>query len=351
MTMHIKKKPKIIIGISVGILLLGSIAFTFSNFLEKKEKTEQNEEEFTPDVIIPKLQILNPESNTRSIAVMINNHNQARKFHAGLQDAYIVYEMIVEGGITRMLALYKDRTTAKIGSIRSARHYYLDYALENDAIFVHWGYSEYARNDIKKLEVNNINGLVDGKYFWKDTSLNVATEHTGFSSMALINQAIDKFGYRKTTNEKTLLNYSIDSIDLSQMEGAIPANQILIKYSGSANTSYEYDAENKNYKRSVNGAPHMDYEGGFQYTAKNIITYQVKNSTIIGDEKGRQDLETIGNGEGYYITEGVAVPITWSKTTRTGKTIYKLKNGKELIVNDGNTYIQIQPVGQTLTIS
>lgn len=347
--MKLKKKPKIIIGISIGILFIGGLLLTFPTFLEKKETEPQ--EEFTPEIEIPKLQILDPNSNTRPIAVMINNHNTARKYHAGLQDAYMVYEMIVEGGITRMMALYKDKLTEKIGSIRSARHYFLDYALESDAIYVHWGYSEYAMNDIKKLGVNNVNGLVDGKYFWKDTKIKASTEHTGFSNMNLINQAIEKFGYRKTTNEKPLLNYSIESLNLSEVEGVIPANQILIKYSGSANTSYEYDEENKNYKRSVNGSPHMDYEGGFQYTAKNIITYQVKNSTITGDEKGRQDLKTTGSGEGYYISEGYAIPIIWSKPSRTGKTIYKLKNGHELVVNDGNTYIQIQPVGQTLTIS
>lgn len=346
----LKKKTKVILGTSIGCLLLIGLFFTFPKLLQKEETREQKEE-FTPEIEAPKLQILNPNSNTRPIAVMINNHNQARKFHAGLQDAYIVYEMIVEGGITRMMALYKDATTEKIGSIRSARHYFLDYALENDAIYTHWGYSEYAMNDIKKLGVNNINGLVDGKYFWKDTKLKVATEHTGFSSMSLINQAIDRFGYRKTTNEKSLLNYSIDPLNLTEIEEAIPANQVLIKYSGSANTSYEYDAENKNYKRSVNGNPHMDYEKNFQYTAKNILTYQVKNTTITGDAKGRQDLNNIGSGEGYFISEGYAIPITWKKQTRTGKTTYKLKNGEDLIVNDGNTYIQIQPVGQTLTIS
>ena len=62
-------------------------------------------------------------------------------------------------------------------------------------------------------------------------------------------------------------------------------------------------------------------------------------------------MSNVGSGEGYYITEGFAVPITWSKDSRSAKTIYKLKDGTELKVNDGNTYIQIQPKGQTLNIS
>ena len=67
---------------------------------------------------------------------------------------------------------------------------------------------------------------------------------------------------------------------------------------------------------------------------------------------GRQDLNNIGSGEGYYISEGYAIPITWEKTSRTAKTIYKVKaTGKELVVNDGNTFIQIMPSGQQLEIS
>ena len=85
------------------------------------------------------LKIVDEDSISRPYAVMINNHSKARANHAGLQDAYIVYEAIVEGGLTRMMAIFKDKDTARIGSVRSSRHYFLDYALENDAIYVHFG--------------------------------------------------------------------------------------------------------------------------------------------------------------------------------------------------------------------
>ena len=346
---RLSEKKKRTLVFLFGLFLFVGVIFSIPSFFKNIDLPFIEQE---PEIEVPKLQILNLDSKTRPIAVMINNHNQARKYHAGLQDAYMVYEMIVEGGLTRMMALYKDITTLKIGSIRSARHYYLDYALEHDAIFVHWGYSDYAMNDMRSLNVNHIDGMSYGtKYFWKDTSLKVATEHTAFSSMNKMGQGIHDLNIRNTTNKESLLQYSIDAIDLSSMEGAILANQVIIKYSGSVTTSYEYDSELLQYKRSVNGTPHMDYEGNFQYTAKNIITYQVRNTTISGDEKGRQDLSTVGKGDGYFISNGYAVPITWEKKSRTSQTVYKFKNGTELKVNDGNTYIQIQPVGQTLTIS
>ena len=73
------------------------------------------------------------------------------------------------------------------------------------------------------------------------------------------------------------------------------------------------------------------------------IDYQIDNNTISGDNKGRQDIKNIGSGEGYLISEGYAAPITWEKKSRSAQTIYKFKDGNEIKVNDGNTFIQIQP--------
>lgn len=132
----------------------------------------------------------------------------------------------------------------------------------------------------------------------------------------------------------------------------MPASTVRIPYSTSHVTSYSYDSENKVYKRYQNGLEHKDYVTGAQYTAKNIITYKVHNYTLNdGYAGGRQDLNNIGTGDGYYISEGYAIPITWSKQSRSSKTVYKVKaTGKELVVNDGNTFIQIEPANQTLTI-
>lgn len=349
---RLNKKVKLTIVAIIGFLFITSICIAVVPAFLKPSEVEEKKVEEPEQKEIPKLNIIDLNSKSRPVAVMINNIGVAREVQSGLQDAYMVYELIVEGGLTRLMAIYKDADTARIGSIRSSRHYYLDYVLENDAIYVHWGYSEFAMSDISKLGINNVNGLIYGnKYFWKDNTLKVATEHRAFSSMELINKGVDKLGYRTTTDESPLLNYSVETIDLSKITGAIPAEKVDIKYSNSVTSSYEYDKEFQNYKRSVNGKAHTDYVSKEQYTAKNIITYQVKNTTIKGDYKDRQNLDNIGSGKGYYISNGYAVPITWSKESRSAKTIYKLEDGTELNVNDGNTYIQIQPVGEKLSIS
>ena len=201
-----------------------------------------------------------------------------------------------------------------------------------------------------KLGVNNINFMsYDG--YTRDYSLGLASEHTAFTTTKDIMSGADKYGYKKEVNKfSPLLNYSVKEINLNNMEGAIPANSINVGYSTHKDTSFEYDVENKVYKRSQNNNPQIDYITKEQYTVKNIITYKVNNYTITGDNKGRQTIENIGSGEGYYITNGYAVPITWQKSSRSSKTIYKYLDGTEIKVNDGNTHIEIQPTSEDLII-
>ena len=347
-----KNKKPIFITICIVALLAitASILWVSGVFASDKDNTEnKNNEEVVPNEPEEKtLQIVDINSTSRPYAVMINNINVARPLQSGLQDAYIIYEIIVEGGITRYMALFLDQDTERIGSIRSARHYFLDYALENDAIYVHHGQSPQAQSDFSRLDVDRI--VVDNsKTGWRDNTLNVATEHRLFTSIEKLNSGLGNV--RTERDNDLLLNYSIDELDLSSYVGAIPANNVTIKYSGYITNTYEYDSESGVYKRFVNGEEHTDYVTKEQYTFKNIITYQVDNYTLNdGENKGRQDIENIGEGTGYYISGGYAVPITWEKSSRASQTKYYLENGEELVVNDGNTFIQIQPEGQTLTI-
>ncbi len=336
-----KKKKKNKVSVILVILLFGVALILLWNNLNGENPIVKLE---------PKkhLNIINLDSNERPIAIMINNHSIARQNHAGLNDAYIVYEAIVEGGLTRLMAIFKDKDTARIGSVRSSRHYFLDYALENDAIYVHYGWSPQAESDINILRVDNINGLTDDA-FYRDKSLNVAYEHTAFTSMADIKKIAKTKNYRLTSSNYMLLNYSEKEVDLSSLENSIVANNVIIPYSSYVTTSYVYDSINKVYLRYVNNKEHKDSITNNIYTTKNIIIMKINNRKI--DSYGRQTLDNIGSGEGYYITNGYSIPITWSKSSRTSKTIYTKTTGEEIDVNDGNTYIQIMPLDKTLQIN
>lgn len=351
---HLNKKTKIILWSVLVVLLIALVVLFFvfgtgkKNLADKQEEEVKTEEpEATPEPEVPKVQIIDLDSESRNIAVMINNIRTVWGYQSGLQDAYLVYEMIVEGGYTRLMAIYKDKMPERIGSVRSARPYYLDYALENDALYIHFGGSDQALRDVRTLGIQNINFLYDSG-FWRDRSLGLATEHTAFTSMENINQQVSKKGYRTSTDASPVFHYSAVEVDLSAHGTVIPANRVYIDYSGSRNTSFDYDPVNKVYYRSQNGVAHKDYITGNQYTTKNIITYQVRNYSL--DSYGRQALDNIGSGKGYYITNGQAVEITWEKKSRGEKTIYRYMDGTEIELNDGNTYVEIQPLGRTLTI-
>lgn len=343
---------KIIIILVVILLILCGVLGTMY-LMDNKDtvNTDQEAGNEKEEIVVKKLQIINEDSKSRPYAVMINNNHEAWP-QCGIQDAYLVYEIVAEGGITRMMALYKDQETAKIGSVRSARHYFIDYAEENDAIFVHWGGSPQAYSRLNQ-GVNSMDGIaLEGSVFFRDRTLKRNYEHTGFTSMENVKEYAEKQGYTRDTNKDLLLNYSVDEINVSTLTSAESAVEVKIKYSDYHTTSYEYDEENKVYKRSMSGKANVDLETGEQYTAKNIIVYSVSNYTINdGENKGRQDLNNIGSGTGYYITDGYAMPITWEKTSHSGQTVYKYTNGEEITVNDGNTFIQIYPKTGALTIT
>ncbi len=316
----------------------------------KKEEIKKTKEEKKKQEVVEEIKIIDVNSKTRPYAVMINCHNEALP-QSGLQDAYIVYELMVEGGITRMMALFKDVNVDKIGSMRSARTQYLDYVYENDAIYVHAGGADDAMKRITNEGISDVN--VDGQYGIRDTSLNRNWEHLLFTSTRLIKKGAEAEGINLTTNSGNLLTYSATPIDFSKNKEKKQANNISIKYSDYRTSNYTYDSDKKVYLRSMNNTSNEDLVTGAQYEVKNIIVYGVTYSNYTYNNYSLyQKIDNVGSGEGYYITEGVAIPIIWEKNSKNEKTVYKVKEtGKELIVNDGNTYIQIYPNSEYLSIS
>ena len=143
------KGIRILIIVLVILIIIAGGVLAYKIVQDKKETEPVSEENNM--IVVPveekKVQIF--QGNDRPIAVMIDNHNLAWP-QGGLNQAYMVYEIIVEGGETRLMALFKGTDVEKIGPVRSARHYFIDYAMENDAIYAHFGQSPQAQSDLKK---------------------------------------------------------------------------------------------------------------------------------------------------------------------------------------------------------
>lgn len=286
-------------------------------------------------------------SSKRPVAVMIDNDSEASRPQIGLEDAYLVYEMIVEGGASRIMALFKNYRVEKIGPVRSARHYFLDYALENGAIYTHAGWSPQAQRDIGVYDVDNINGLIgnDTNNFWRDYTYD-NTWHNLYTSTAKLSEyARSKKDYKMKASEGPVSFLTEDKIT-----GETDCTSLSFAYSQMYRVGFTYNPQTTMYERSINGRPHLS-QTGLAFPAKNIIIYDVPNYTLNdGQNKGRQDLKNTGEGEGWYVSMGKAEKITWCKKTRTSKTEYKKADGTELKVNPGITYIQIIPKGNSINI-
>ena len=343
---HNKKKIIIVSVISIALFLIfiGLFYFLLSMNDNKSNKKEKIKIDDASTVEKKDLTVYDANSNKRPIAIMIDN-NVGNNAHVGLQDAYLTYEIIVEGGLTRIMAIFKDVNTSVIGPVRSSRHYFLDYALESDAIYAHYGWSTYAENDIKALGVNNINGLYDKGYY---RNYNIVAPHNVFTSIEDLYNVSTSKGYSTTSNNYNLLNYTPDDIVFNDTIDLLTANNVSMNYSYREVRSYTYDATNSYYLRYMNNSPHTDRDSGEVYHYKNIIIMKVNNSTL--DSYGRQDLDTVGSGEGYYIANGYAIPITWSKASRSAKTHYYYSDN-ELVVANGNTMIQVVPIHSNITFS
>lgn len=349
-TMDPKKKMILFIVIVVLVIAVSGGVLAFK--IWKDHQNQQGQDETSTEPIVVELDEKKEEQakifqgNSRPIAFMIDNHQDAQP-QAGLNDAYLVYEIIVEGGETRLMTLFKGKDMEKIGPVRSARHYFVDYVMENDAIYVHYGWSPQAQSDIGTYRIQNINGIYESdKTFWrvKDKS----APHNAVTSTEKIQEVAQKKGYRMTSTEKSVLHYVTDEVNL---ENGQKAEHITIPYSDFKTTTYQYDASNKMYTRLIKGQPQVDWTTKKPIQTKNIIITFAKNYPLNdGENKDRQGLENIGTLKGYYITNGKAIPIQCKKESRNAQTIYQDMNGKEIDVNDGNTFIQICPIDAKVTL-
>lgn len=356
------KKMKVWIGIAV-VIVIGLVAVLGVKIYNKTHKAEeiavekQEEPVKEEPVEKEKSNIKIFSGNSRPIAFMIDNNVNAQP-QASLNKAYLVYEILVEGGETRLMALFKGLDVSKedvtVGPIRSARHYFIDYALENDAIYAHLGQSPQAESYIKNFNVADINGQIydTGKartsksLYWREKAKKAP--HNAYTSIKSIQEICQKQNYKTTSNKKSVLNYVAEEVNLDRPNAKV-ANSITIPYGTNHSVKYVYNEQAGRYTRYSKGKKQTDEATGEDVTTKNIIISFIKNTTLDdGEGKGRQELSNFTNADGYYITNGKAVRITCKKQFVGGQTEYVDENGNEINVNDGNTWINICPIDAKL---
>ena len=282
--------------------------------------------------------------NKRPYAIQFNNFKTVRN-QWGIGQADIVYEALVEGGLTRLLGIGQNFHGDKIGSVRSARHYFVSILEEYDAIYIHYGKTKYATNKMNKLGTDHMDGTmgIGTVVYYRDK--NIKAPHNAFTSLERIQEGIKKQKFRTELEEGYDEHFKFYDNDTDLTSGT-EANKINIRFSGAAQPYFEYNSQDKLYYRFQYGEAHKDSLTGEQLSYKNVIVQFVKEWNI--DKNGYQtmDLEN-AQGEGYYFTNGKMVPITWKKNEAKNWMRYYNENGEELTINPGKTFIILFPNNRT----
>lgn len=286
----------------------------------------------------------------RPYAVMINNIEYAFLRQKGTSKADIIYEALAEGGITRMLAVYEDVTgVEKIGSVRSARHYYVQFAQEWDAIFCHFGHTKYAVSKMDALGTNNLSGLsaIGGVVYARDSG--IAAPHNVYTSGAKMNKGAKKLKYSTTKRESAMAEHFQFYEADTELSSGKKAKNITIPFSAYSTCTMKYDADKKVYRKYEYGKKQMDIHYKKQLKFKNVIIQLVEESNI--DSNGYQTMELKNSsGNGYYYTNGKRIKITWKRKKSTNTMAYYDETGNVLSVNPGKTYIAVYPKSRSKLI-
>ncbi len=355
-TTGIKSLQKIALLIVV-LLVIGALAGCRRNEETEEpeehpeEVIEEEEEEEEEEVIVPEfrsplsgLPMEEEDMEERRIfGVMYDNNPRARP-HAGLIDAEMVYEMNVEGGATRYLALFYMEEPELIGPVRSTRPYYLRKILEYDGIFVHAGAARAVTNQLISYGINNVSLLGPGPgAFWRESHR--SAPHNAYTSSERVLSTAENLGYHKE------LHYEGPSF---HWPGETPEGEEVqsfeVIYHSSYRSSYEYDEESETYLRYYVDEPHVDEVTGEHISMTNVIVQIIPQWRIEGASSGIIEMQSVGEGTGYYFSMGKMVPITWEKDDDHAPTRYFLESGEPLTRNPGKTWVQVIGSEERLTI-
>lgn len=348
---------------SSGSALVSPVDFFGQANRETEVKFDERQEKTVPS---PLNGILYTEEEAgvwrsrRPLAVMINNHVDARP-PWGLSQADIVYEAVAEGGISRFLAIFHAQLPVKVGPVRSARRYYVDWAKEYDAWYAHWGGAATANEAnvydyMRTIFVSSLDEMWAGSgadlAFDRDLDRadTAAWEHTGFARP----ERLYELAYRQYSDQvrefRPITAWKFKD-DLPQSErpegGSVSFNfwdlpDFLVRW--------EYDPDTNSYRRFQGGQAQLEALDGEPSRAKNVVVVFMTETALL-DDKAHLLYKTLGKGVAKIFLDGQVIEASWSRPDLTSRTRFFDKTGAEVSFNRGSIWIEVLPVGNTLTFN
>lgn len=356
------KKGKLVWWVCLG-LLLAALTACGSKEAASSETGSQSEEipviapvpepveEPEPEPVYPYTNPLTGEglmediSGKRPIAVMFNNLEKALP-QLGVGQADVIYEIVAEGGITRMMGLFQDiQGVGDLGSIRSARDYYVNLAYGHDAIYVHAGGSPQAYEAIKGWGVSAID-FVNGPCgvdSWRDANrrANAGYEHSLLTSSTNLVEQMPSW-FRQEHKDGYQVGWTFDE---QLPAGGEAAAELTVPFSTYKTGYFTYDQESGQYAISqhINGNDHTYVDGNTDepVLVSNVLVLYTDVSVIAGDSAGRMSVRTTGTGDGMLLRDGQLYPITWQRDSKSSCYRFLGETGEEIALKPGSSYINV----------
>lgn len=285
------------------------------------------------------------------IAVMIPSDSD----QYGLSQAAVVYEASAEYRIQRFLAIFEQVEAPKLGPVRSARLYYVEWAQPYGLLFVHWGGSPQAYERLAQIRcrydgrpspypcLHVLDGQDGGKMFWRAEVVDIPWNN-GFTSSNLLYDYLQEKG----------ISRSVDYLGYTHKDDAPRESRPLtgtLSISGFRySIHYTYDPESNAYLRDFKGRPHLDLLTGEQIRVRNIVLIFVPQAPIPDDPKGRLEFQTVGEGEAWFFLDGMMLQGRWVKESVESELLFFDEAGQEVAFNRGNIWIEVLAPGQEVEI-
>ena len=283
-------------------------------------------------------------SGKRPVAVMFNNLKKALP-QIGVSQADVLYEVVAEGGITRIMGVYQNlEGTGDLGSIRSARDYYVSLACGHDAIYIHAGGSPQAYDAFESWGVTHID-FVNGPYgdmCWRDPERrkNAGLEHSLLtSSEKVLAQMPSRF--RLEHEEGYQVGWTFEK---EAPEGGQPARELTVPFSTYKTGYFTYDDGQYLIAQSLDGSdpiPYVDGQTDEPVGVSNVLVLYTDVSLVKGDSAGRMSVRTTGTGDGLLLRDGLVYEITWQRDKRTDNYSFLDRAGRSIPLAVGPSYINI----------
>lgn len=286
----------------------------------------------------------------RPFVVMIDNHPNAFP-QSGLDKAAVVFEALAEFGLTRFMVVYAPGITpeaSQVGPVRSARLYFVQWAMGFGGLYVHAGGSPQGLELAQSTDqIVNVDALFRASTVYFRRSTERAAPHNLYTSTAELATAAD-----------TLDAGTFDRSDVGFLfkedapANARPASQQISYFFlyKEDDAGWRYEPATNSYERLRRGKVVQDAASGDQLRFKNVVVLEVKEAPIPGDPKGRIEQQVIGEGRARVFLDGVEREVTWSKPSDVAPLILLDQNGAEVALNAGPVWIVALPALENLVV-